>query len=517
MPRIPTSQMSLSASSTIAPIPKTPSISAMMAPGKALAEGPIQTFNALQEAKKNEEAARLKAKKAEEKARLKAEKQQSEAFVNPLGSEAMIDWNLTRDKIIQQKGPGEYSTNEDMSTAIDEYIAKVSSGAPSAYATLEAEKALYRIKMPFMKSFIKNQGKAFKDHNNSVLSDSLDDYRTQIRTGDNWTNPNAYLINGVKAITGSSWLSTPEQMELIRDFKEGTSSDVLTGWHKSNADKIGASEMIRNGKINEAMQPYLNNLDADQRDELADELLKDHNELLRAENAQYKIDERNKEQSVNKILLDFFSTSPSTEGTASHASRIATIAALRRSNAVSPTVLLQMEDFVSGKETLDDERIESQVLADIYSGKIRSIGDMISYVGNGISFRTFGDKYVPLIQAQQDKRFRSASNYLKNRLGIPEGGFLNLTLDPNSKERKRMTALSSLQKEYARNPDIDLFKKAEDIVAKIEQQELVDGQNQINKLINQRDALLKQCKKSGNEALCQHAADIQTEIDYLGR
>ena len=76
MPRIPTSQMSLSASSTTAPIPKTPSISAMKAPGKAFAEGSMQIFNTLQEAKKNEEAARLKAKKAEEKARLKAEKQQ---------------------------------------------------------------------------------------------------------------------------------------------------------------------------------------------------------------------------------------------------------------------------------------------------------------------------------------------------------------------------------------------------------------------------------------------------------
>lgn len=504
MPRIPTSQVSNLPAG--APIPRGTSMSVMMGPGQALASGSLQVFDTLQEIKK-----------VEARAKAKAEKQAAEAYVNPLGSDAIPAWNLMQDTVHRDYGPGSYESIDVISSQIDTYISDAKLNAPSDYAAAEAEKDLYRLKEPFMRNFVKNQRKEFVSYNTSVLKDTLNRYRTQIGEGDNWKSPLPYYTNGLKAINKSSWLSVPEQVSLAQEFSEGVSADVLTGWFDFTQDKIEASEMIRNGNVPDDMKPFLSHLDTDQRNELADDLLDQHNELLRAENAQFQIKERAKKENVNKVLLEFFSTTtPEIEGgPKTHTNRLATIALLRRLNLVTPTVLRQMEDFVSGKEFIDDQKVESDILAGIYDGSIRSVSDVLPYIGEGLSFQTFSDKYIPLIQSQQHTRFNSAANFLKNRLGIPDQGFLSLSLDPKAPERRRMTALSDLQREFAKDPSIDLFKKAEELVKKIEQEDLITHQNKVRRLREQQEALTKSPEFATNRALQEEAANIQIEIDYL--
>jgi len=501
MPRIPTSQVSNLPAG--APIPRGTSMSVMMGPGQALVAGSEKIQSTMADLEAKTKVARDKQKKIE-----------AQAYVNGLGSEALMQWNTLRDTNIQQHGAGNSNIIDLTSGDIDDFIIDKANQAPSDYAYEQTKKDLYRLKQSFIKETIKNQRSAFKTENTRLLTEDLNTYRTQIR--DNWNDWLPYWTNGLTALKGAAVWQTPEENnKAVNEFIEGASSDVLSGWYGSQVDKIGASEMIRNGDINLDLNRFLNKLDTDQRNELANDLLDQHNELLRAENARFQIQERVKKENTNKVLLDFFSTTPSTEGTKTHEDRLATIADLRRSNAVSPTVLRQMEDFVSGKESLDNEQIEAKILAGIYDGSIRSISDVIPYVGEGLSFQTLGDKYIPLLQSQQDKRFKSAANYLKNRLGIPDQGFLSLSLDPKAPERKRMTALSELQREFATNPSIDLFKKAEELVESIEHEEMVEHQNKVNKLKRQFDALTQSPEFADNRKLQEEAARLQIEIDYL--
>ncbi len=438
---------------------------------------------------------------------LKRANQADLAYVNGKMSQTTTDFIDAKARLGKEHGNHTLEYVNAYAAFTRNYIDKVASDAPSLKTKNKLFIQLNTLQLSELKTINAERDKAFQEVNADLFNQDIAATRTAIQN--NWRDWEGLYTTAVGQYRTANevFMSDAEFLQGVTGFTSDVAKDVVKGWFREQTNKLGTLRDIRDGSLKAPeIQMMYNQLNFEQRETLATNMLDEYLTFIRAENTLATNNDTVGKDAFNQQVLNFYLADPKND-----LKRQKIFDTIKLSNHMTPDRLIKLQAILAGHDSPDNPAVVFDVRRRIASGELTKFEQLIDSIGDGLSYDT-ARTLIPVMEAASSTRFTNAKRILSRSLGLPEGLII---FDPNEPKREEQAALEELERFFAQNPRGNFVAAAEQILIKHEAKIQAKRQSDIIRRKEQIKVLEEEYLRSPNQNLAEKIATIKRAIERL--